>query len=352
MFTGLEPQQPPQELRATTTKTTSAEAVAAAAVTTTTKPSSLEPSYSSDLFKLIDLRNFNFTINQPKCDKSSSLLVILVHSAPKNFLKRNRIRGSWGSLVGNKTVANYKLYFLFGTSSDPYQQRQLALENVMFPDIIQGNFIDDYKNMTYKHVMALKWFRYFCSNTLYLVKTDDDVFVNIKHLVRFLSSLSMSSSSTLSLPSNQSTFEPSVPSISNNNLENFMFCHKLSQVLVKRTHRSKWYVSPKDYKYKYYPEYCPGYIVVYSKDVVDKLYTAAQKMSYFWIDDVHLTGNIRKMLNIPITSFEQYLLKESVLLDIQNNPNKTKELCKYLFAWSNVKPIQVDFLWDTLNTHC
>ncbi|KAL5291762.1 hypothetical protein ACFFRR_010881 [Megaselia abdita] len=302
----------------------------------------------SDLFKLIDLSDFNFTINKPICDKSSSLFIVLVHSAPRNYLKRNRIRKTWGD-----GSIGHKLYFLLGLTDSSYQERQIALENQMFADIIQGKFLDDYKNMTYKHVMALKWFTYFCSNTSYLVKTDDDVFVNIKKLETFLSMMNQSGRST-----STSTFEPSVPttlsrpSSSSSNSRNFLFCHKLSNVAVKRTYRSKWRVSPKDYKHKYYPEYCPGYIIVYSGDVVHKLYVEAQNMTYFWIDDVHLTGNIRKQLNIPITSFEQYLLKEPALLELQSDSNKTKELCNYLFAWSNVKPIQVDFLWKTINTHC
>lgn len=358
-------QQPPQDEATTRTRatTTTTSAVASAAVA---EPSSelVLPKY--DLFKLIDLSDFNFTINQPICDSkgsSSSLFIVLVHSAPKNYLKRNRIRRTWGSLGRlnvnttntTTTTTTYKLYFLLGLSESSYQERQLALENKMFSDIIQGNFLDDYKNMTYKHVMALKWFTYFCSNTWYLVKTDDDVFVNIKKLEVFLSLMNQSEGRRRS--TNNSTFEPSVPTKSSPSSEsrNFLFCHKLSNVAVKRTYRSKWRVSPKDYNLKYYPDYCPGYIVVYSGDVVHKLYAEAQNMSYFWIDDVHLTGNIRKKLNIPIKSFEQYLLKEPVLLELQNQRddlNKTKQLCNYLFAWSNVKPIQVDFLWETINTHC
>lgn len=353
LIDGEELQQPPQDevttrIRATTTTTL---AVASAAVA---EPSSelVLPKY--DLFKLIDLSDFNFTINQPTCDRSSSLFIVLVHSAPKNYLKRNRIRRTWGSLGRlNVNTTTYKLYFLLGLTESSYQERQLALENQMFSDIIQGNFLDDYKNMTYKHVMALKWFKYFCSNTWYLVKTDDDVFVNIKKLEVFLSLMNQSEGRQRST---NSTFEPSVPTKSSPSSEsrNFLFCHKLSNVPVKRTYRSKWRVSPKDYNLRYYPDYCPGYVVVYSGDVVHKLYAEAQNMSYFWIDDVHLTGNIRNKLNIPIKSFEQYLLKESVLLELQDQPDlhKTKELCNYLFAWSNVTPIQVDFLWEMINTHC
>jgi hypothetical protein len=40
--------------------------------------------------------------------------------------------------------------------------------------------------MTYKHIMALKWVVYFCPGVRYVLKTDDDTFVNTPVLIRAL----------------------------------------------------------------------------------------------------------------------------------------------------------------------
>ncbi len=43
-----------------------------------------------------------------------------------------------------------------------------------------------YRNLTYKHIMGLKWVSTHCSNAHTVVKVDDDTFVNIFQLTTFL----------------------------------------------------------------------------------------------------------------------------------------------------------------------
>ncbi len=43
-----------------------------------------------------------------------------------------------------------------------------------------------YRNLTYKHIMGLKWVSTYCSNAHTVVKVDDDTFVNIFQLTTFL----------------------------------------------------------------------------------------------------------------------------------------------------------------------
>lgn len=65
-------------------------------------------------------------------------------------------------------------------------QESLESENDQYHDIVQGSFRDAYRNMTYKHVMSLKWALYFCPRVRYVLKTDDDIFVNTPVLTRAL----------------------------------------------------------------------------------------------------------------------------------------------------------------------
>lgn len=113
---------------------------------------------SNDETTLIDMHDFRFIINHNPCNKSNQpLLLMLIHSAPGNFPKRNVVRETWGRQSPDIVV----LFFV--GSSDRYNN-QLIQEDKKYMDIIQGNFLDAYRNMTYKHVMALKWATYHCSS--------------------------------------------------------------------------------------------------------------------------------------------------------------------------------------------
>jgi hypothetical protein len=69
---------------------------------------------------------------------------------------------------------------------NPNTQKLIELENSKFGDILQGNFIDAYRNLTYKHTMVFKWFLESCASAEYLLKTDDDVFINTPFLIHYL----------------------------------------------------------------------------------------------------------------------------------------------------------------------
>jgi len=51
--------------------------------------------------------------------------------------------------------------------------------------------VDSYNNLTLKSVMMLKWVSANCRSVRYIMKTDDDMFVNINNLVSLLKVRSM-----------------------------------------------------------------------------------------------------------------------------------------------------------------
>jgi len=52
--------------------------------------------------------------------------------------------------------------------------------------MLKEDFVDTYHNLTYKGVAALRWVDAYCSHATFVLKTDDDIFVNMFSLVRFL----------------------------------------------------------------------------------------------------------------------------------------------------------------------
>ncbi|XP_039286196.1 beta-1,3-galactosyltransferase 5-like [Nilaparvata lugens] len=244
----------------------------------------------ADRSQLIDLGNFSFLMNDAAvnlCHPNATppSLVTLVHSSPAHQHHRDAIRQVWGGkqmnvvfLVGEPSAA--------AVDNVTQLQQQLEAENELHGDLVQGSFQDTYRNLTYKHVMGLKWIAYHCPRARYVVKTDDDVFVNTRNLQRFLNDR-----------------------LSPLGVRRLIMCQLWEGSLVKRSYRSKWRVSPEEYAGRTYPGYCPGWAVIYSPDVVQLLYREAQRTPFFWIDDVHVTGTLVAAANLTHTPLgaEPYL---------------------------------------------
>jgi beta-1,3-galactosyltransferase 1 len=107
-----------------------------------------------------------------------------------------------------------RLGFLLGDTDSLEMQNQVMDESSKYGDVIQEGFLDTYNNLTLKSVMLLKWVRSHCRHARYVMKTDDDMFVNLPRLISFLQEdqakfrplLKHAKPSTVSLP--QSTQLP------------------------------------------------------------------------------------------------------------------------------------------------
>jgi hypothetical protein len=61
-----------------------------------------------------------------------------------------------------------------------------------------------------------------------------------------------------------------------------------------------------------YPPFCYGPIIFYSSNAVRNFYHGVQKLKYFWIDDVQITGIVRKVVNIKIEQLDEFSLSEEM----------------------------------------
>lgn len=271
----------------------------------------LEP---HDRLSLIDLHNFTFLMNDPVCNSSSPpMFVVIIHSAPTNEANRNTIRDTWGKSL--------HLVFLVGETNTTDTQAALERENDAHRDLVQGNFMDSYRNLTYKHVLGLKWVTYHCPGAKYVLKTDDDVFVNTPFLEEFL------------------TREMSALGA-----RRLVLCDVLYSAIVKRSYRSKWRVSHREYKDRWYPDYCTGWAILYSPDAVFRLYREAQRSEYFWIDDVHVTGTLLSRVNLTHTSLGPLAASESRVYEMMRK-HRVED-----FLFSLLPPSYYSELWEMVNS--
>ncbi|XP_061401642.1 uncharacterized protein LOC133337435 [Musca vetustissima] len=351
-----------------------------------------------DFNHLIDLHDFHYLVPQPVCSSNVEAL-ILVHSAPRNQPKRQIIRETWASIGRHMVDSPIRVLFLLGAVAEDSLQHEVMKENSDYADIIQGSFMDDYRNMTYKHVMAFKWFLYNCPDAQILIKVDDDVYVNTPQLIKYLKAEQQNENMTTAAKNAETTNEmseeqdankptiitlndttkktkstkkslyeslknfansltlSSTSSSSDSSADNFtastrlfhrpqnlLFCQKITGSLVKRSYRSKWRVSFKEYSERYYPPYCPGYAIIYSPDVVFRLYNAAQNFKYFWIDDVHITGVLAQQTNTTITTSSHYVLYSDECERLLTGKTDLQDT-EFLFAWHSISAQQIKAIW-------
>lgn len=96
----------------------------------------------------------------------------------------------WKTCIFQQQSVYMSIHHIYTTVSTTFLsfglQVSLESENDQYHDILQGSFKDTYRNMTYKHIMALKWVLYYCPGVRYVLKSDDDTFVNTPVLMRAL----------------------------------------------------------------------------------------------------------------------------------------------------------------------
>ncbi|NXW89576.1 B3GT4 galactosyltransferase, partial [Alopecoenas beccarii] len=68
------------------------------------------------------------------------------------------------------------------------EQAALAAERQRHGDLLQGPFGDTYANLTLKTLLLLRWAASRCPGSRFVLKADDDVFVNVPALTRHLRS--------------------------------------------------------------------------------------------------------------------------------------------------------------------
>ncbi len=119
----------------------------------------------------------------PNKNETKLFYLIYIHSAPSNVERRQAIRNTWAQ-EGTLSDSEVRLVFVLGLPSGDATtvakiQSDVIEESKQHGDIIQMEFIDSYKNLTFKATSILKWIVTFCPHADYIIKADDDVFINI-----------------------------------------------------------------------------------------------------------------------------------------------------------------------------
>ncbi|XP_046369546.2 beta-1,3-galactosyltransferase 1-like [Haliotis rufescens] len=207
-----------------------------------------------------NLHQYKFLMNSDNC-KGWASIVVMVHTALHNVKKRQKIRNTT-SVCDTKHGSVLTVVFLVGQTNNAPLQTEVAKESQKYQDMVQGNFIDSYHNLTHKHIMGYHWVLTHCQNVKYVIKMDDDVVIHLANVLRYL-------------------FSNPVP-------EGHIMCFVVPGSGKRVT--GKWAVSKKEYPFFKYPPYCAGFAYMTTLSVIRNLHTASTYIKSIWIDDVYATG--------------------------------------------------------------
>lgn len=240
-------------------------------------------------------------------------LIILITSSHKNTEARDAIRETWLTHSKNNT-GNVRYVFVFGLLKLKDFNDKIRTESLIYKDILQANFYESYLNLTYKTLSGFKWVSENCADVKFVMKTDDDVWINIPNILKVLAKY-------------QTVLQTLVGGACTYGAE------------VNRNRTSKWYVPRSIYPLDRYPGYCSGTGYVTSMAVVSKIYEVSRDIPYFHLEDVYIGLCLKKlrMETYDIKGFFSHI--------------RTKDACVFktdLVATAHkVKPMTLRQIWNT-----
>lgn len=214
------------------------------------------------------------------CPRSgeSLRLLILITSAPTHYDARLAIRQTWGSFATRRDIS---IGFILGSTQNPELDDKLAAENSMYGDLVRGHFLDSYNNLTLKTISTLEWVDRYCPKVLFVLKTDDDMFINIPRLLTFTDK-----------------------HIKDTRVIYGRLAKKWKPI---RSKKSKYYVSPQQYFPPVFPPFTTGPAYLMTTDVVHDLYEKALNQTYLKLEDVFTTGIVAQLVNVKRVQVNEFM---------------------------------------------
>ncbi|XP_022800240.1 beta-1,3-galactosyltransferase 5-like [Stylophora pistillata] len=204
-------------------------------------------------------------------------LLILVSSAPANAERRNNIRLTWAFRRALKP--RWTTVFLVAQEKTKPLSNFLLREDEVYGDLIRADYFDQYWNQTRKIQMGFEWAIRYCRFS-FLLKTDDDVFVNTAAVFSFLN-------------------EPIIP--------NVMLYAGMQYKNPWILRSGKWKVSREELAGVHYPDFCAGFGYILSRDVVASFVDAFSIVPFFRLDDVYV-GMLANKTGIKIVHVDGFEL--------------------------------------------
>ncbi|KAG7312623.1 hypothetical protein JYU34_000940 [Plutella xylostella] len=214
-------------------------------------------------------------------------LLILVTSAPDHAAAREAVRLTWGHAALRRDIG---FAFVLGSLDSRHEAKADAIraEDELYGDIIIGNSRDSYSNLTLKTLSMLEWVHTYCPEVPRLLKTDDDMFINVPRLLQFIDA--------------------------RKNETRTIWGRVFERLSPERSLRSKYYLSPRQYPSNLFPDFTSGPAYLMTTDVAGELLEAAGQEPYLRLEDVFVTGVLASKLKIKRQNAAEFYNKRVLYL--------------------------------------
>ena len=80
----------------------------------------------------------------------------------------------------------WKTVFLIGQTNSSQLNWLIQREARTYGDIVIGDFLDSYRNLYRKMILSIEWPAKHCAGAQYILKTDEDCYVNVAETIKWL----------------------------------------------------------------------------------------------------------------------------------------------------------------------
>ncbi|XP_063595696.1 beta-1,3-galactosyltransferase 4-like [Penaeus indicus] len=323
---------------------------------------------------LLDLPAYSFVANSPACGTEAEplLLIILVFSHPAHATLReaHRAAASWEILQKLGTRRVFLLADGSGDAQSGYASvpvAEVVAESGRFRDLVVADFRDHYRNLTYKHALALTWASSFCSRAKYILKMDDDMMVDLWGLVAMLREGLVANSKGVVTSGEDIRKQSAFRGAESGNavVDNERAARRgwkmapgeqkllspagvwaaglVQRGLAPQRNHGKWHVSLEEYPKRLYPTFLSGWAYVITQPAAAAIMAAARDHALpFWIDDVYMTGILAATAGVARYALNQHysLVTEAASCCLEGPAHRQPErsvlpLCGLLVAPSD-----------------
>lgn len=207
---------------------------------------------------------FGFTINEHSvCSQSKGRttieLLVIITTSYEHRSRRSSLRNSWLSCSQNNT-SELRYIFILGQTENKTLLQSVIVEEKQYQDIVVANFKDSYKNLTLKTITGFHWANEQCQHARFVMKTDDDVYVNI----------------------------PGIMEILDRKDDSFSLGYPNRGTKPLRTVGHKWYMSYEEYPSSTYPDYFDGLGYILSMTLLKRILNIYPFVRFISLEDVFI----------------------------------------------------------------
>lgn len=218
--------------------------------------------------------------------RAKTHIVVVCTSAVDAFERRASVRKTWKTFSNDLPIT---VIFLVGVQSgkthEDQVQARLEEEAREYGDLLQEDFVDTYENLTLKSMFMLKFTRtYLTDITDWILKVDDDCYVDVRVLLHYTRSLRPKTS-----------HNHLIGKVLGSSPVNRPNCSDTDHVFAY-----KWSVPKYMFRDDTFPNALSGSGYLMSQTVTSCLYNKGLDTSFLVLEDIFITGVVREKCGLQL----------------------------------------------------